>query len=201
MGLFLSDHQTNPSAILLLVFLPSSSNISHHMFCSSSGSSGGGTSWRELAEVEVVGATPPVGAGFCFSSALVFCDCCCLVGTQGGGCFGTVSYLSSDSWSMSLSTIGYGTILKLDPGGMVLTPVTINSIRMLNAIGFHQNIEQIEQNCALFWNCFVSFLLFRKYFLTVSEVFWCILGCFDTVCENWLKPSQNEPITQLLHTI
>ena len=74
---------------------------------------------------------------------------------------------------------------------MVLTPVTINSIRILNAIGLHQNIEKIEQNCAPF--C--------KYFRTVSEVFWCILGCFDTVCENWLKPSQNEPITQLLHTI
>ena len=41
------------------------------MFCSSSGSSGVGTSWREVAEMEVDGTTPPVAAGFYFSSALV----------------------------------------------------------------------------------------------------------------------------------
>ena len=45
------------------------------------------------------------------------------------------------------------------------------------------------------------FYHFGSIFCTISEVFWCILGCFDTVFENWLKPSQNEPITQVLHTI
>ena len=84
---------------------------------------------------------------------------------------------------------------------MVLTPVTINSIQILNAIGLHQNMQKIEQNCAPFRNRFGIFLPFQKYFRTISEVFWCILGCFDTVCENWLKPSQNEPITQVLHSI
>ena len=89
------------------------------MFCSSSGSSGGGTSWRELPELDLDGATPPVAQveeeaaalGFCFSSALVLCDC--FVGTEGGGCSGTVSYLASDNMSICLRTAGYGTILKL----------------------------------------------------------------------------------------
>ena len=88
------------------------------MFCSSSGSSGGGTSWRELPELDLDGATPPVApeeegaaVGFCLSSALVLCAC--FVGTEGGGCSGTVSYLASDSMSICLRTVGYGTILKL----------------------------------------------------------------------------------------
>ena len=84
---------------------------------------------------------------------------------------------------------------------MVLTPVTVNSIRILNAIGLHQNIENIEQNCAPFRKRFRSILPFRKYLRTVSEVFGCILGYLDTVCENWFKPSPNGPITQLLHII
>ena len=71
--------------------------------------------------------------GFCLSSALVLCAC--FVGTEGGGCSGTVSYLASDSMSICLRTVGYVTILKLGPVGMVLIPVTINSIRILNAIG------------------------------------------------------------------
>ena len=60
---------------------------------------------------------------------------------------------------------------KLGPGGMILTPVTVNSIRILNAIGLHQNIEK-------YWTklCTVS-EAFRKYF-TVSEVFTYRFGSF-----------------------
>ena len=78
----------------------------------------GGTSWKELPELDLDGATPPVApeeegaaVGFCLSSALVLCAC--FVGTEGGGCSGTVSYLASDSMSICLRTVGYGTILKL----------------------------------------------------------------------------------------
>ena len=46
-----------------------------------------------------------------------------------------------------------------------------------------------------------SILPFWKYLRTVSEVFGCILGYLDTVCENWFKPSPNGPIRQVLHTI
>ena len=100
----------------------------------------GGTSWGELPELDLDGATPPVvpeeegaAVGFCLSSALVLCVvapeeegaavgfclssalvlCAWFVGTEGGGCSGTVSYLASDSMSICLRTVGYGTILKL----------------------------------------------------------------------------------------
>ena len=102
-------------------------------------------------------------------------------------------YLSENCWVWDHPKVG--------PVGMVLIPVTINSIRILNAIGWHDNIEKNKQNCTPFRNRLGSILLFRKYLGTVSEVFGCILGYLDTVCENWFKPSPNGPIRQVLHTI
>ena len=60
---------------------------------------------------------------------------------------------------------------KVGPGGMVLTPVTINSIRILNAIGLHQNMQKN-------WRKLRTVLeLFQKYFI-VSEVFSHCFGSF-----------------------
>ena len=78
---------------------------------------------------------------------------------------------------------------------MVLTPVTINSIRILNAIGLHQNFENIEQIAHRFgsvseiFNHFGSiFVPFRKF----SGAFWDVLTQF-------VKIGSSPPKMNLLH--
>ena len=52
-----------------------------------------------------------------------------------------------------------------------------------------------------FGSIFLKYFIVSEVFTYRFEVFGCILGYRDTVCENWFKPSPNGPITQLLHII
>ena len=55
-------------------------------------------------------------------------------------------------------------------------------------------MENIQQNCALFWNRFRSILPFWKYFHTISEFF----GAFWDILTQFVKTGSNHPQMHLL---
>ena len=88
---------------------------------------------------------------------------------------------------------------------MVLTPVTINSIWILNAIGLHQNMQKIQLNCAPFQKYFTVLEVFLYRFGNIFVPFQKFSGAFWDVLTQFVKTGSShpkmKPITQVLHTI
>ena len=85
-------------------------------------------------------------------------------------------YESEDCWVWDHPKVG--------PGGMVLTPVTINSIRILNAIGLNENIEKLNKIVHRFGTISEVFYHFGS-FLVHSGMFWHSLWKLAQAIPKW----------------